>query len=112
MNLIYSQYKIGLMDLDPWTKVNKYIKINKNEIHTIELANGNVLTIDVNKFNSYHHGVKNLENTSFCGDMPRKEVNNNLPKSYKYFYDEEIKQMVEKFYKNDIEKYNFSFDEL
>jgi hypothetical protein len=32
--------------------------------------------------------------------------------SYKYFYDEEIKQMVETYYKDDIEKYGFSFNDI
>ena len=36
----------------------------------------------------------------------------NLPKSYKYFYDDEIKKMVKIFYKDDIVKYNFTFDNI
>jgi hypothetical protein len=92
--------------------ITKYIKINNNDILSIKLADGNDYELDVNKYTSSHHGVKNVENTSFCGDILRTEVNKNLPKSYKYFYDDEIKKMVETFYKNDIEKYGFSFDEL
>ena len=53
----------------------------------------------------------NLEpNTEFCGDIPRCQVNQNLPLSYKYFYDEEIKNLVYFFYKDDFVKYNFNFD--
>ena len=32
------------------------------------------------------------------------------PKSYKYFYDDEIKNLVDIFYKKDIIKYGFTFD--
>ena len=48
-------------------------------------------------------------NNTFCGDIPRNTVNNNLPSTYKYFYDDEIKSMVELYYKDDIEKYNYEF---
>jgi hypothetical protein len=46
----------------------------------------------------------------FCGDTPKNTINKNLPKSYKYFYDDEIKSLCESFYKQDIEKYGFTFD--
>ena len=89
--------------------INKYIIINENEKYTIKLKNGDDYIIDVNKYTSFHHGTK-TENKNFCGDLPLNEIYNNLPCSYKYFYDDEIKKNVEIFYKDDIEKYNFSFD--
>jgi len=91
--------------------ITKYIKIDKNETFQITLADGTLYQIDVNKYTSRHHGKK-TENTSFCGDLPREIVNQNLPKSYKYFYDDEIKQMVETFYEKDIKQYNYSFDDF
>ena len=48
--------------------------------------------MDVNKYTSCHHGKK-IDSTEFVGDYPRKRVNRILPKSYKYFYDEEIKKI-------------------
>ena len=56
--------------------------------------------LDVNKYTSPHHDKK-TNNTEFCGDIPKDMLI--LPKSYKYFYDEEIKNLVDIFYKNDIE---------
>ena len=88
--------------------ITKYIKINENEKYTIQLHNNELYEIDVNKFTSLHHGKK-IDNTDFCGDLPRNIINKKLPKSYKYFYDEEIKNLVYIFYKSDIEKYNFNF---
>jgi hypothetical protein len=91
--------------------INKYIRIDKYETHTIRLNNGDYYAIDVNKYTSIHHGKK-TSNTSFCGDIPKNEINKKLPSSYKFFYDDEIKSLVEKYYKDDIEKYNYSFDDF
>jgi len=90
--------------------ITKYIKIDKNETFEIKLSNGTPYNLDVNKFTSYHHGKK-TENTNFCGDLLKDNINNSLPKSYKYFYDEEIKKMVDIYYKQDIENYKYSFDD-
>jgi hypothetical protein len=91
--------------------INKYIKIDKNETYEIKLSDGTLYNIDVNKFSSSHHGKK-TDNTSFCGDLPIDIVNQKLPFSYKYFYDEEIKKMVDILYKEDIEHYGYSFDDF
>jgi hypothetical protein len=90
--------------------ITKYIKIDKNETFEIKLSNGTLYNLDVNKFTSFHHG-KRTDNTNFCGDLLKKDVNKILPKSYKYFYDEEIKKMVDTYYKQDIEHYEYSFDD-
>ena len=98
--------------------ITKYIKINENETFQITLFDETLYTLfyestytlDVNKYASIHHGLKNTDNTTFCGDLPKDEINNDLPASYKYFYDDEIQKMVEMYYKNDIEKYGFTFN--
>jgi hypothetical protein len=89
--------------------ITKYIKIDKYETYEVKLADNSLYTIDVNKYTSIHHGKK-TDYCEFCGDLPLNEVNQKLPKSYKYFYDDEIRKLVETYYKNDIEKYSFSFD--
>ena len=91
--------------------INKYICIDKYEKYNIKLHNGEDYVIDVNKYTSIHHGKKTSDK-SFCGDIPKNEINKKLPCSYKYFYDDEIKSLVEKYYKDDIEKYKFSFDDF
>ena len=90
--------------------ITKYIKINENETYQIKLQNGKMYTLDVNKYTSSHHGIKNKNNKTFMGDIPLNQVNKNLPSSYKYFYDDEIKSLVDGFYGIDIKKYNFSFN--
>jgi hypothetical protein len=91
--------------------ITKYIKINENEKYTIKLANGEDYILDVNKYSSQHHHKKQ-DIKYFVGDIQKNEIKNNnlIPKSYKYFYDDEIKMLVEQFYKKDIEMYNFTFD--
>lgn len=102
----YPQYIDGEEDI-----ITKYIKIDKYETFQITLNDGTLYTLDVNKYKSDHHGLKN-DHTTFCGDLPKNVINSNLPKSYKYFYDDEIQKMVETFYKKDIEQYNYSFDDF
>ena len=90
--------------------ITKYIKIDKNETFKIKLFDESLYDLNVNKYSSIHHGKK-INNTKFIGDLPRNDINNILPKSYKYFYDEEIKKMVNTYYKKDIEYYGYSFDD-
>jgi hypothetical protein len=91
------------------TYITKYIKLDLNETYTIHLNNETDYIIDINKYTSTHHGVK-TEHTNYCGDICRKNII--LPKSYKYFYDEETKKMVEDVYGIDIKMYNYSFEDM
>jgi hypothetical protein len=61
---------------------------------------------------SNHHGKKINNFTSFCGDLPKHKIYEYLPKSYKYFYDDEIRALVEQYYKLDIEKYGYKFEDF
>lgn len=88
--------------------ITKYICINENEELIIKLKNNKIFKINPNNYSSIHHGIKTI-NTNFCGDIVKDEINNNLPSSYKYFYDDEIKKLVEIYYKDDFEQYNFTF---
>lgn len=89
--------------------ITKYIVINEYEKYMIKLYNNTNYEIDVNKYTSNHHGIKSSCN-DFLGDVALNEVNEKLPISYKFFYDNEIKNLVDIYYKKDIEKYNFSFN--
>ena len=42
--------------------ITKYIKIDKNETFQITLFDGTLYTLDVNKYTSLHHGIKNVNN--------------------------------------------------
>jgi hypothetical protein len=91
--------------------ITKYIKLDKYEKYDILLTNGDIYTIDVTKYTSNHHAKRN-NNNYFVGDIKLSEIHNILPNSYKYFYDDEIKEMVYKYYKKDIDFYSYTFDEL
>ena len=90
--------------------ITKYIRIDQNETFNIKLNNGTIFNIDVNKYSSPHHGIK-TNNKTFCGDVLRENLNLVLPISYKFLYDDEIKKLVDTFYKNDIQKYNYNFND-
>jgi len=91
--------------------VTKYLKIDKYETHSFKLLDGTEYLFDPNKLTSAHHS-KRKDITYFVGDIALKTVKTTIPKSYKYFYDEEIKKMVSLYFKDDIEKYKYTYDEL
>jgi hypothetical protein len=103
---LYPQYNDGEEQI-----ITKYIKIDKNETCKIQLSDGTLYDLDVNNYTSIHHGEK-TDYSTFCGDLLKSDINENLPKSYKYFYDEEIKKMVDTYYKQDIEHYGYSFNDF
>lgn len=91
--------------------IHHYIRIDKKETFTIRLQNGQDYTFDVSQYSSPHHGQK-TSFESFCGDTPRSIINEHLPSSYKCFYDEEIKSLVETFYHKDLKVYSYTFDDF
>jgi hypothetical protein len=92
--------------------VTKYIRLDKYEKYDALLPDASFYTIDVTKFPSKHHAKRNESIEYFLGDIILSNIHEIMPKSYKYFYDEEIKNLVYKYYKNDIDKYGYTFDEL
>jgi hypothetical protein len=100
---IYPQYIDGEERV-----ITKYIKINENETYSIKLSDDTFYELNANRY--YGHFSQKTDNSQFCGDIPKNTIITNLPKSYKNFYDDEIKNLVDTFYKNDVEKYGFSFE--
>lgn len=88
--------------------INEYIKVedglDKN-INKLNLTN----IKDINKMTAIHHTPR-YENNNFLGLTPLKDIKQ-FPQNYKLFYNKDIKDLVEKLYKDDIEKYNYSFDD-
>jgi hypothetical protein len=66
----------------------------------------------VTKYTSQHHAKRRDDITYFVGDIKLNDIHGKVPASYKYFYDDEIKEMVYTYYKTDIEKYNYTFEEM
>lgn len=111
-NKIYnSHYGLQICTLEKNNKIfDEIIKIEniKNEINRINKKYNLNLDCD---FSSRHHVIKNNNLNSYVGDIKYDDLNNNIP-PYKYFYDDEIKQLVYDIYKIDIETYNYEFDLL
>jgi len=89
--------------------VTKYIRVNEYETCNIKLHDESDYVIDVNKYTSSHHGSKGTH-SRFCGDTALNDVKDDLPCSYKHFYDDEIRELVDICYSDDVRKYNFTFD--
>ena len=92
--------------------ITKYIKLDNFEKYDILLKDGTTYTIDVTKYTSQHHAKRRDDITYFVGDIKLHDIHGKVPASYKYFYDDEIKEMVYTYYKTDIEKYNYTFEEM
>jgi hypothetical protein len=92
--------------------VTKYIRLDKYEKYDALLPDGTFYNIDVTKYTSQHHAKRNDQIQYFVGDIILSDIHNVIPKSYKYFYDEEIKSLVYQYYKNDVDKYGYTFEEL
>lgn len=100
------QYTQGEKDI-----VTHYLKIDKgNEVNFIA-SDGSEHTFCPYRFTSSHH-AKKIDCTDFVGDKLRSEIQGKIPKSYKCFYDDEIRSWVEKVYADDILNYGYHFDEL
>jgi hypothetical protein len=91
--------------------ITKYIKLDLFETYNFVLNNGENYLIDINKYSSKHH-FNRKDINFFLGDMPLKEAKKNIPKLYSFFYDDEIKNMVEQYYSIDIKKYNYKFEDI
>ena len=92
--------------------ITKYIRLDNFDKYDVLLPDGTNYTIDVTKYTSDHHAKRCDDINYFVGDIKLIDIHNIVPKSYKYFYDDEIKEMVYTYYKKDIEKYDYTFEEM
>ena len=92
--------------------ITKYIKLENFEKYDIVLKDKSIYTVDVTKYKSNHHTKRNKEVNYFVGDIKLNDIHNIVPESYKYFYDDEIRELVYAYYKIDIEKYGYTFEEM
>ncbi len=92
--------------------VTKYIKLDNYEKYDITLLDGTIYTVDVTKYTSKHHAKRRDHINHFVGDIKIRDIYGKVPKSYKYFYDDEIKEMVYTYYKKDIDFYGYTFEEM
>ena len=81
-------------------------------VELINKANAKGIRSCVTKYTSDHHAKRCDDINYFVGDIKLIDIHNIVPKSYKYFYDDEIKEMVYTYYKKDIEKYDYTFEEM
>lgn len=74
------------------------------------MSDETLYNLDVNKYSYCHH--INRKTTYFFAEIyPKNNVIEKMLNSYKYFYDEEIKKIVDTYYKQYIEHYGYLFDD-
>jgi len=86
--------------------VTKVIHLDRNEKIKIKDK-----IFDPNIEKSHHHTVRKEINSNQCLGLIIKKDIKEYPKKYKQFYNDEIKQLVDKIYEIDIKMYNYSFEE-
>lgn len=88
-------------------RINRIIKLENLQEEIEQLNKDFNLNLSF-KTESPHHIKKDVEFKEFVGRTPHHQIKN-VPE-YKYFYDDEIKQLVTNTFKEDIELYGYSYD--
>jgi hypothetical protein len=61
---------------------------------------------------SHHHAKTNDDTNTFVGNKLWNDVKDNIPSDYSYFYDKEIRDMVEQLYGLDIKVLNYTWEDF
>ena len=61
---------------------------------------------------SSNHYIKKNDCKEFCGYTNYNDLKENIPKHYKYFYNDKIRDLVEEIYGIDIKNLNYTWDEF
>ena len=78
-------------------QINKQLKINLD------------ITVNDKKLIPHHHKHSDIESTKYLGDIQFSKLPTLLPKTYKSFYNDTTKKLVEIIYGKDIQKYEYQF---
>lgn len=73
--------------------LDRFIKLEDKEIETKLREEANI-NFSLKNRTSYHHVAKKDIHCGFFGETPIGEVIQNVPRSYRYFYNKKIKSMV------------------
>lgn len=97
------------------TTFNKIVKIENIEKEILEINNilkTNFYIPDNNKLLEGHHIKRNKKIKKFVGDKSYEYFKSLQIPNYKWFYNEELKLIVDKLYKKDLNFYNYSWEEF
>lgn len=91
--------------------VDFYFKIEKGQEELDRRVNGPLgLRLKIGDKTSSHHADR-ADYQEFLGYRPFKDIQR-LPRSYRCFYDEKIRRLVEEIYRYDIKVLGYTFEEL
>ena len=118
-NLTFREFIYNIKDVTPNDHYGKQLtpyKYDKIKIYKIEELNIEELNKKYNlnyKFHTSSHYVKRTNlNNSFSGDKRWEDIKDFIPQKYTFFYDEEIKNIVEELYKDDLKTFNYSYEDF
>jgi hypothetical protein len=105
-------------DMDGNIHYNKQKTTYKNiDFYKIEELDQNIQSfnkrygLNYKKFESTHYAKRTYVN-SFLGDKSWKDIENCIPEKYTYFYDDNIRNLVEELYQDDIVSFGYSYEEF
>ena len=103
---VVSQYS-GLEGID----FDKVVRIENFSNDMLEVKNELLLPLDFNFDTNYHQPPSPISNSKdYVYNKRPLDFNNDLP-SYEYFYNEDIKKLLNQIYKEDIEVFNYKFED-
>ena len=118
-NISFREFLLNIRKATPNNHYGKQITHYKNVVsYKIEQINENVLQ-EIYKnygliykiFESTHYAKRTYVN-SFVGDKSWKDIENCIPEKYTYFYDDNIRNLVEELYQDDIVSFGYSYEEF
>ena len=91
--------------------INKYVRLENGTQDIDEINKLCNVTLNINIDNYSLHRIQRSEtsNKDYLGNIPFDELPKIFPTSYKYFYNELTKKLVEEIYYDDIINYKYNF---
>ena len=117
-NFSFKEFLLSIKDTNPNIHYNRQITTYKNvEFYKLEELNQNIQSfhkrygLNYKFFDSPHYAKRTYVN-SFVGDKSWKDIENCIPEKYTYFYNDNIRNLVEELYNDDIVTFDYSYEEF
>ena len=108
----------GTIKHNPHHGKQTFFKVNYNNIHVVKMENIEKEIPKLNRKFNLHYKVYENQNVKkknnninyFVGDHKWKNLQNNIPNNYTFFYNKQIKALVYKIYREDIINLGYTWD--
>ena len=92
--------------------INKYVRLENGEKDINEINNLHNINLDINidqNLTPYYIKHSKISSENYLGDIPFDKLPSDIPTSYKCFYNELTKKLIEEIYADDIINYKYNF---